>query len=300
MSAKPKIISIVGPTSSGKTSLSIDLAKRFNGEVISADSRQVYKGMDLGTGKVTKEEMEGIPHHLLDVAEPMDIYTGADFKKEAEKAISDIISRKKLPIVAGGTFFYVELLQGKMQAAPVEPNYKYREELEKYSDRDLFKMIEEADSNRANNIDPNNRPRLIRSLEIIKELGKVPEVVQVESNYEWLNLGIETDKEQLHKRIHNRIEERLNNGMLEEVERLLENGVTPERLESLGLEYRYISLFLRGEITKDEMAETLETKTKQFSKRQKTWLKRDESIFWYKLDDSEEIQTKVQTFLNTK
>ena len=128
---KHKVIAIVGPTASGKTSLSIEIAKKFNGEVISADSRQVYRGMDLGTGKVTAKEMDGIPHHLLDVADPMDIYTGVDFKRDATIALEKIIAQKHTPIVAGGTFFYLELLRGSMQAAPVEPNPAYRKTLER-------------------------------------------------------------------------------------------------------------------------------------------------------------------------
>lgn len=297
---KPKIVAIVGPTASGKTSLSIEVAKHFNGEVISADSRQVYKGLDIGSGKVTKEEMGGIPHYLLDIAEPSTTYTGADFKRDASVAIEDILNRDRLPIIAGGTFFYIELLRGTMQAAPVEPNEELREELEKLDDEALLAQLSTKDPERAANIDIHNRRRIIRSLEIIDGIGKVPEVVQTESPYDWLLIGIDIEKEQLHKNIHLRLQERLQNGMIEEVATLLESGITSERLESLGLEYRYINRFLSGELSREAMEIELETKIKQFAKRQMTWLRKDESIEWFKKEELENITKRVEEFLADK
>jgi tRNA dimethylallyltransferase len=297
MSDKPKVIAVVGPTASGKTSLSIELAKSFNGEVISADSRQVYRGLDIGSGKVTKEEMENIPHHLLDVVEPMTIYTGADFKRDATVAITDILGRQKTPIIAGGTFFYVELLRGTMQPAPVEPNYAYRQSLESYSDEELLKMLKEKDVVRASNIDPHNRRRLIRALEIINAIGEVPPVRRTESPYDWLIIGITYPKEELHQRIHHRLNERFVSGMVEEVEHLLKSGITPARLDELGLEYRYISRFLLGEMTESAMKKELETKIRQFAKRQLTWLKRDGAIEWFNPQDYQVIFERVRGFL---
>lgn len=296
---KPKVISIVGPTAAGKTGLSIEIAKQFDGEIISVDSRQVYRGLDIGSGKVTEEEKQNIPHHLLDVINIDKVYTGADFKSEAEKVMSEIVVHNKLPIIAGGTFFYVELLRGDMQAAPVEPNYDLREELEQYSDTELLAQLREKDPERADNIDPHNRRRLIRALEIIDTLGKVPEVVKRESPYEWLTIGIDISKEQLHQNIKTRLEERFSIGMIDEVASLISSGVSHDRLEELGLEYRYISLYLRGELSMDDMRELLETRIRQFAKRQMTWLKRDDTIEWYSLENRMAIFERIETFLNT-
>ena len=298
MESKPKAIAIVGQTASGKTSLSIKIAQKFNGEVISADSRQVYTGMDLGTGKITKEEMLGIKHHLLDVRHPNDTYTAAEFEDDAAAALLDIASKNKLPIVAGGTFFYLDLLRGGLQSAPVPPDQDFRDSLETFSNQELFEKLAAADLERSNTIDRHNRHRLIRSLEIINTLGKVPPATKVESSYDWLVLGIDIDKEQLHQNINIRLHERIDAGMIEEVDRLHKAGVSFEKLESFGLEYRYISEFLQNKLSKEEMLIQLETKIRQFAKRQMTWLKRDSDIVWVKTDNLADIFEKIENFLH--
>jgi tRNA dimethylallyltransferase len=298
MEAKPKVIAIVGPTAAGKTALSINIAKHIDGEVISADSRQVYCGMDLGTGKVTTAEMDGVPHHLLDVADPMEVYTGSRFVYDATAAIDGIISRKHHPIVAGGTFFYVDLLRNKMQAAPVEPDYDYRQSLAHYSDHELFELLEQKDPRRAANIDQHNRRRVERALEIINTLGVVPKSTAQESPYDWLVLGIEIDQAQLHANIYQRIIDRLDAGMIEEVERLHYEGVTWDRLDALGLEYRYIAKYLQGELDKAAMIEQLNFKTRQFAKQQLTWLKKDPEVVWINPNETREVLTRVDTFLD--
>jgi tRNA dimethylallyltransferase len=295
---KPKVVSIVGPTSSGKTSLSIAIAKRFNGEVISADSRQVYQGMDLGTGKVTLDEMLGVPHHLIDIAQPNDIYTAAQFKNDATKAIDEISSRGHLPIIAGGTFFYLDVLRGKMQPAPVEPNEGLRTHLETLSSEELFLMLQAKDSKRAQTIDKDNRRRMIRSLEIIEELGVVPEVTVTESHYDMLVIGIDISKETLHHNIHTRLKQRFEAGMIDEVKQLNTHRVSFERLDGFGLEYRYIAKFLKGEMNEEEMKAELETKIRQFAKRQMTWLKRDKEIEWFSPENQELIFQRINTFLH--
>lgn len=299
MSSKPKIIALVGPTASGKTNMAIELAKRFHGEVISADSRQVYRGLDIGSGKVTEAEMAGIPHHLLDVAEITDTYTAADFVRDAKAAIADIISRGKIPIIAGGTFFYLDLLRGKMQTAAVEPNPTLQAELEKMSTEELSQKLMAADPDRAATIDHSNRRRLIRSLEIIDSLGKVPAVQSLPSDYDWLVFGIEIDKEILNQRIEKRIHDRLKNGMIEEVQNLLAAEVDSKRLEDFGLEYRYLTKYLLQEISYEEMVEQLFAKSRQFAKRQRTWLKRDSSIIWKQFPVTvEQVETEVTEFLS--
>ncbi len=295
---KPKVVSIVGPTASGKTSLSIAVAKAVHGEVISADSRQIYKGLDIGSGKVTTQEMEGVPHHLLSIVEPSMVYTGVDFVNDASKAIETIVENNHVPIIVGGTFFYTDLLRGTMNAAPVPINQTLRDELETLSDKELFVRIKDADTARAEVIDSKNRRRMIRSLEIIATLGTVPQTKKNESPYEWLTIGISIEKETLHANIHTRLLERLNNGMVEEVERLLKDGITHERLETFGLEYRYLSRYLQGLMTHDTMVTELETKIRQFAKRQMTWLKRDTTIEWFAPTEHEKVIERIRQFLS--
>lgn len=296
----PNVIAIVGPTASGKTSLSITLAERFDGEVISCDSRQVYRGMDLGTGKVNPDEMRGIPHHLLDVADPREVYTAADFERDATAAVTNITQRGRIPIIAGGTFFYLDILRGKMAPAPVPPNAALRLELATLSDEALLARLQATDPRRAANIEPENRRRVIRALEIIDALGAVPEPVERPSPYEWLILGIEIDHETLHHNIAVRLRERIDDGMIEEVERLHANGFSYARLDELGLEYRYIARYLQGELDRDTMLETLETKIRQYAKRQLTWLKRDSIIEWVHPQDLDAIKSRVREFLHTE
>ena len=276
---KPKIMVIVGPTASGKTSLSIKLAKQHNGEVISADSRQVYRGLNLGTGKVTAEEMEGVPHHLLDIVDPKEIYTAADFVRDGRATITDILSRGKLPIIVGGTFFYTDALLGRIVTPEVPPNPTLRAELEKLSAEQLFSKLEAVDPVRADEIDRHNPRRLVRALEIADALGSVPQL-PAEELYDAQILGIKIDQETLHKNIHNRLQARFDAGMIDEVKALYEHGLSYERMEDLGLEYRYIARYLKGELSYEDMVTTLETKIRQFAKRQMTWLKRDKSIEW--------------------
>lgn len=295
--SKPKVIAIVGATASGKTSLSIDLAKEFSGEIISADSRQVYRGLDIGTGKITEEEMDGVPHHLLDVADPKEIFTAIDFKNQAQRVIQRIKTRDNVPIIAGGTFFYIELLRGTMQVAPVPPDRELREELEKLSNKELLEQIKNADPDRAEKIDPDNRRRLIRSVEIIDTLGKVPKPVIAESDYEWLILGVDVEKEELRKKFAVRINNWLSKGFQSEVEGLLKEGVTIERMSEFGFEYTLMLEYIDGLIDKEQLVEKFIQKNWQYAKRQLTWLKKDKQIEWHKPADREVILKRVQEFL---
>ncbi|MCA9360285.1 tRNA (adenosine(37)-N6)-dimethylallyltransferase MiaA [Candidatus Nomurabacteria bacterium] len=294
---KPKAIAVVGPTASGKTSLSIQLAKRFNGEVISADSRQVYTGLDLGTGKVTVEEMDGVPHHLLDIMDPKGVYNAAEFELDATTAILDIHSRGRVPIIAGGTFFYLDMLRGKHQVASVPPDNNFRLTLASCTTPELFEKLKELDISRAETIDEHNRPRLIRALEIINTLGHVPKVEKNESPYDWLVIGVDIDKVRLHANIHTRLAERLSAGMIDEVCELHKNGLTYERMHELGLEYRYIAMYLEQKLKYEVMVKDLEIKIRQYAKRQMTWLRRDDEIEWFKPTKPEKIFTRVEKFL---
>lgn len=296
---KPKVLVIVGPTASGKTGLGIALAKRFHGEVISADSRQVYRGLDLGSGKVTKEEMDEVPHHMLDVVDPKTVYTVNEYVHDARSILADIHQRGLTPLVVGGSLFYVDALLGRVSLPKVPPNDTLRRELDSMSTEELLVYLKKHDPRRANEIDKNNRRRLIRAIEISAELGSVP-LPYSEPLYDALILGIEIEKEKLKENIHTRLITRIEKGMVEEVENLHKNGLSYDRLESLGLEYRYVAQHLRGELPYCELITRLETKIYQFAKRQMTWLKRDAEIVWVKKDELASIEKRVKEFLDSE
>lgn len=296
MTDKPKLIAIVGPTASGKTSLSISLAQKCNGEVVSADSRQVYRGLNIGTGKVTKEEMQSVPHHLLDVAEPTTVYTVTDFVHDGRKAIEEILDRKHLPIIVGGTFLYVDALLGDVSTPEVPPNEQLRRELEEYSTEKLVSLLEEKDPERAQSIDRKNKRRLIRALEIAETLGVVPKT-ETEDLYNVLRIGIQRSKETLEQNIHERLITRLNHGMIEEVVQLHSNGLSYERLGELGIEYRYIGEYLQDKVSKEEMCTQIELKSLQYAKRQMTWLKKSKEVVWLNENIQEHAETLVRDFL---
>ena len=296
---KPRVIAVLGPTASGKTSCAIDLAEQFAGEVVSADSRQVYRGLNLSSGKVTDAEMRGVPHHLLDVAELREVYTASDFVRDATAAIDDILARGRTPIIAGGTNFYVDLLRGKQQAAPVPPNPTLRERLDTYSTAALYEELRERDPRRAGEVDPNNRHRLIRALEIVATLGVVPQTGAVEAHYAFCCIGLSMPLPELTERIGCRLHERIESGLVDEIRSLHEAGMPWERLDELGLEQRYTSWYLQGRLTYDAYQKELVTKTRQFAKRQLTWLQRDEAIAWFDPHDQEAVSAHIEKFLRT-
>jgi tRNA dimethylallyltransferase len=297
---KPKIIVIVGPTGSGKTSLSLLLAQQFSGEVINADSRQVYKGLDIGTEKITQDEMDIVPHHLIDIVDVKDVYTAADFKKDAEKAIAEITARGNLPIIAGGTFFYIDTLLGKMGAAPVPPNPELRAVLETRSTEELFAELTKKDVRRAESIDPHNRRRLIRALEIIDTLASVPiATIPIDCPYDALIIGLDVDPVELRRKLRARAEQALSKGLIEETKNLLAQGVSKDRLLEIGHEYRLVLAYLDREITEDELIQKCEEKNWQYAKRQKMWLKRDNTIEWFLPEDTTAILSRVTKFLNS-
>jgi tRNA dimethylallyltransferase len=286
---KPRVIAVVGPTSSGKTALGIYLAKKLKGpacaggEVISADSRQVYKGLNLGTGKVTKKEMVGIPHHLLDVASPKKTFSASDFKKLGEKAIVKITKNNRMPIVVGGTGLYADVLLGRMVLPEVPPNAALRAKLEKKSATELFNMLKKADPERAANIEPDHKRRLVRALEIAEALGRSPAkagAMQGQERYDVLWLGLNPEMEKLQKNIHKRLRARIKSGMLVEAKHLHAQGLSYKRMEALGLEYRSMALYLQNKITKDEMIAELDRAITHYAKRQLRWFKRNQNIVW--------------------
>lgn len=296
MAEKPKIIVIVGPTASGKSDLAVRLAKKYNGEVISADSRQVYKGLDIGTGKVTKKEMSGVPHYLLDVVSPKKQYSVAEFKRDAEAAITNILNRGKLPIICGGTGFYIDALVYNSLLPDVPPNEVLRKKLDKETTENLYTLLKAMDPDRASSIDSRNPRRLTRAIEIAEALGRVPERTY-DSLFTPLFIGIKIPPEILKERIHIRLIKRMRIGMLTEARTLHEKGLSFKRMEELGLEYRYLARFLRKLLTKDEMLTQLESEIVHYAKRQHTWFKKNTMIKWVEYDAPEKAEVVVTEFI---
>lgn len=294
---KNKLLVILGPTASGKSSLAIDLAKQFNGEIISADSRQVYRGLDIGTGKVTKEEMQGVPHHLLDVANPQEQFDVVQFKDMADKAIADIHERGKLPILVGGTGFYIDAVVKNIIPPEVPTNEVLRTRLESKSLEELNALLFEKDPARHAMIDTKNKRRIVRALEIIDEYGSVPPI-EAHPQYDTLQIGLRVDEDVLREKITDRLLARIDVGMIEEAKKLHEKGLSWERMDNLGLEYRYLAQLLQNKITHDQFVEKLHTEICRYAKRQRTWFRKDESIQWMEPDGTKMVPV-VEKFLNS-
>lgn len=307
-SQKPTILVIVGPTASGKSDLAVKLAKKCNGEVISADSRQVYRGLNIGTGKITKTEMKGVKHHLLDVADPKKQFTVIQYRKFAREAIEDILKRGKLPIICGGTGFYIDAVIGGRDFPAIGANKRLRAELAGKSDDELFALLEKLDPEAAaikakNNSERHNIRRLIRAIEIASALQSEQEKGRrspmpsksAEANneaalpsglqYDAKWIGIQLSREELKARIHARLVSRLKSGMITETMRLHSKGLSWKRMEELGLEYRYMARFLQGKMSRQEMIAKLEVEIGRYSKRQMTWWKRNPTIKWLSRDE---------------
>lgn len=278
---QPKLITVVGTTASGKSSLGIELAARLDGEVVSADSRQIYRGLDLGTGKVTPEEICGVPHHLLDIRDPGESYSMAEFQRDAYLVIDGIIERGRTPFLVGGTGLYARSVTRGYTLVDVEPDPAFRAEMEQKSREELVAMIASyGEQITDRQISPR---RLIRILE--KYRAGAPTTPECHPRYHTLQLGLTWPREVLYARIEERLDARLAAGMVEEVQGLMERGATPEFLETLGLEYRYTYRYLAGKYPSfaDYRAELL-TEIRRFAKRQQTWFAKDKDIVWLDSD----------------
>ena len=278
-----RLIVVLGPTASGKSALGIALALRFHGEIVSADSRQVYRGLDIGTAKVTAEERALVPHHLLDVADVQEVYTVSQFQQQAIAAINDIAARGLQPFLVGGSPHYIQAVVDNLDMPAVPPQPALRAELEARPLAELLAQLEELDPQSAFAIDRNNRRRVIRALEVCLATGKpFSEQRRVAAPlYRSLLLGIQWPREELYRRIDQRVDERMQQDMAQEVRALLDRGVSHERLEDLGLEYRFISRWLRGEFPSEEaMVERLKFAIHDFTRRQLTWFRKDKRIVW--------------------
>jgi len=295
---KEKVLVIVGPTASGKTKLAVGLARRFNGEIVSADSRQVYRGMDIGTGKDLKE-YGTIKYYCIDIASPKRQFTVAQFKRCAEAAIQDIVKRGRLPIVVGGSGLYISALVDGLQLQTGKPDAEIRKRLGKKTLVQLLALLKRVDLTTYKVIDKKNRRRVERALEIYYQTGKRKSQIarRTVSPYDFLQIGVVVPKEKLKKNIAKRLQQRLEQaGMIDEVRRLRRQGVSFKRLEDFGLEYRYIARYLQKKITYEEMVEQLQKAIWQFSKRQMTWFKRDPRIIWVTI--GREAVSQIKRLLN--
>lgn len=276
-----RVIAIVGATASGKTSYAIELAKKINGEIISADSRLVYKGMDIGTAKPTIDEMQEIPHYMIDVVEPEYNYSVGLYVKEAKKHITDIISRGKVPIVAGGTGLYFRVLLENYDLPDVKPDYELRKELSSYSYEELLEMLTKLDEKAANSVEKNDKKKLIRYIEIIKLAGKPLDLVrgvkEKEFNVEWV--GLNFPREILYDRINKRVDLMIEQGLIDETKKLLQkHGKISNITDTIG--YREVLSYLDGELSLDEAKDKLKQNTRNYAKRQLTWFRKNEQINW--------------------
>jgi len=298
---KPKVIVIVGPTASGKTALSIELAKELNGEIISADSMQIYKNMNIGTAKPTVEEMQGITHHLIDIIEPDQKFSVAQYKLMAEKKIEEILNKGKLPIIVGGTGLYITSLIENIKFEDIEIDEKYRKELIKRAQKEglekLYEELQKIDPDSAKRVSPNDLKRITRALEVYKATGKT--ITEHNKNskleevkYDYRIFGLNSEREIIYDRINKRVDIMLEVGLIEEVKELLKNYKTfPTAMQGLG--YKEVKMFLDGLITKEEIIEKLKMETRRYAKRQLTWFRRYKQIIWLDIQDSIDDKIKV-------
>ena len=294
---KPKVIVICGPTASGKTALSIELAKKIDGEIISSDSMQIYKYMNIGTAKPSQEERQGIKHYLIDFVEPNQRYSVAEFKKDAENAIEEILAKGKTPIIVGGTGLYVDSLIYGIEYQDIQLDEKYRQELEdRVTNEGLEKLYEEAqkiDPQAIEKISSNDKKRILRVLEIYKATGKNKTEQEIESRkkgvkYDYKVFAINWDREILYERINKRVDIMIEQGLIQEVEQLLKKyDEFPTAMQGLG--YKEVLEYLQGITTREEMIEKLKMETRRYAKRQITWFKKNKQTIWIEPMDLQKI-----------
>ena len=300
---KPKVIVICGPTASGKTALSIELAQKINGEIVSADSMQIYKDMTIGTAKPTPEEMQGIQHYLIDCISPEHRYSVAEYKKDAENAIEKILKKGKIPIVVGGTGLYVDSLIYGIEYTETKIDQNYRKELEKLVEEKgleyVYNKAKEIDPEAVQKISKNDKKRILRILEIYKETGKTKTQQEIESRknevkYDYKVFAINMERQILYNRINKRVDIMIQNGLIEEVQNLLKKYKQfPTAMQGLG--YKEVVQYLNKEYTKEEMIENIKMQTRRYAKRQLTWFRKNKQTIW--LDGTNEIQNNINIIL---
>lgn len=307
-----KIVVLTGPTAVGKTSLSINLAKAINGEIISADSMQVYKYMDIGTAKITQEEMDGVKHHLIDIIEPTEDFHVVNFKNRVEDAIEEIYAKGKIPIICGGTGFYIQAILYDIQFSDQEIDHSYRDYLEKYAEDNgneaLHSMLEEIDIESANSIPAANRKRVIRALEYYHLSGEKfsthnEEQRNRKSPYNFAYFVLNDNRELLYNRINKRVDIMMDAGLIDEVKRLIDMGCKKGMTSMDGIGYKEILSFFDGELSKDEAVELIKKNSRNYAKRQLTWFRREKEVIWLDktvLKTDDELLTYIKSALKEK
>jgi len=275
----PPLVVITGPTASGKSELAVRLARRFGGEIVSADSRQVYRGLDIGTGKITPRGMRGVRHHCLDIASPKRAMSVAAFQKHANRAIARIRRCGHIPFLVGGTGFWIDAVAYGISFPAAPPNPRMRKRLSRKSAQELLRMLRRLDPRRAKTIEQKNPRRLIRAIEIARALGGVPELKQSHP-YEVLWIGVQRTPEEERRRIRKRLRARFTAGMVQEARLLRKRGLAWKRFYELGLEYRFLADYLRGEITRRECRIQLEREINDYARRQMVWWKKRRELLW--------------------
>lgn len=299
---KPTVIVIAGPTASGKTALSIKLAKELNGEIISCDSMQIYKEMDIGTAKVTKEEAEGIKHYLIDIVSPNERYTVSNFKKDSKNAIKEILNKGKTPIIVGGTGLYVDSLIYEIEYQDMEFDINYRNELMEKSEtneglKELYEQAKTIDSKAMEKISSNDKKRIIRVLEIYKATGKTKTELEIlsrqkEVEYNYKVFVVNMDREKLYNRIDKRVDIMIENGLVEEVEKIYNKyNEFPTAMQGLG--YKEVVEYLQGKINKEDMIEKIKKESRHYAKRQLTWFRKDKNFIWLNSEDGIEKNIEI-------
>ena len=300
---KEKVIVICGPTASGKTALSIKLAKKINGEIVSCDSMQIYKEMNIGTAKPTKEEMQGIKHYLIDFVSPDERYSVADYKKDAKKAIKEILAKGKTPIIVGGTGLYVDSLIYEIEYQEIEFDENYRKELEKQAEEngleELYERAKKIDSEAIEKISKNDKKRILRILEIYHATGKNKTEQEKESRkkeveYDYKVYALDWEREKLYERINKRVDMMIEQGLIEEVKKIYQKYEKfPTAMQGLG--YKEVVEYLEGKTTKEEMIEKIKQETRRYAKRQLTWFRKNKQTIW--LNAQDKIQNNIQIIL---
>lgn len=296
----PKILVIVGPTASGKTRMAVELAQRHNGEVISADSMQIYRTMDIGTAKPTKEEMGGVPHHMIDVADPEEDFSVARYVEMAARCVDDVLARGKLPIVAGGTGLYIDSLLSGRTFAPFSPDSALRGELEQElaekGGQAMLEALAQVDPEAAQRLHPNDHKRIIRALEVYRSTGKTitqhnRETQAIPPRYDALTIGLAfQDRQAMWRRIDQRVDEMVAAGLEDEVRRLLTSGISPKCTAMQAIGYKEFTQALSGEMTWQEAADVVKLRSRQYAKRQLTWFGRNPNTRWVRWDDPPEFE----------
>ncbi len=302
---KPKIVVICGPTGVGKTSVAIRAARAFNGEIIGADSMQIYRHMDIGTAKPTIDEQAQVPHHMIDIADPDEFFDAACYARMARASICDLIQAGKLPVVAGGTGLYIKaLLSGLSPAAATDPAVKNRlkAEVDTKGSHSLHRRLADCDPVAARRIHPNDAFRIVRALEVYETTGRPLSTIQKAHHFsdhpfDSLKLGLMIDRTMLYTRIDARVEEMIRTGLIDEVQGLLDRGYDPQSKAMQSIGYRHITAYLINHLSRSEAIRTMKRDSRRYAKRQLTWFKADQDVVWAMPDDWDGIRERIQAFL---